>query len=366
MSSGDVVATSVTEAGEQDGGETPVPEPGDTRWAFEAAGIGVAETTASGEILSCSGAAARLCGYPDASALGAGCRLPDALLAFGGLAVASSGARRFEVCFQTPDGLLRWVLGSARWHQVAPSAPPVLQWLLVDRSEYHRSVLRARFVRHMETVTRLLPSAAADCTALVGELAATVEDPSLDRPASTRAGNAPSAHAALQRVQAVLEQLARFAQTRARRPIVLPVNAALVSLAPMLSWLAGEDSRCDISRSTDELRINADPADLEDLLARMVMAGRDCLPAGGTLTLRAGTTRADASEGGVPVHRAEAAVTLTAQGYGCEPVAVPAALTETVARLGGRAVATHDPGHAARLSVLLVPVLGAVESGVRS
>jgi PAS domain-containing protein len=329
------------------------------RWAFEAAGVGVALTTANGEIISCSDAAARLCGHPDPTTFEGNWRLPGALLAAGVPPVASTGRHRFEVCFQTPDGLLRWLLGSVAWRQPAPSSPVALQWLLVDRSEHHRATQRSRFVRHMEGVTSLLTAAAADCKALVGEAA---EVPGSDLHLSSGTG-APPLRAALERVQAVLDELARFAQTRARRPVVLSVNAALASLAPMLSWLAGEDTTLDIGCEPDEVRINADPADIGDLLAKMVMAGRDCLPAGGMLTLRVAAPRVDAVDDGVPVHRAEAALTLTARGYACEPITVPGALAQTVARLGGRVVVAEEARHSARLSVLLVPVLGAVTDG---
>ena len=345
--------------------ELPAAESDAVRWAFEATGIGVAQTTASGEILGCSDAAARLCGHPDATTVREGQRLPDALLASGLPPAGSAGSHRFEVCFQTPDGLLHWVLGSATWHQT-PAGSSRLQWLLVDRSEHHRSALRTRFLRHMEGVTHILSSAAAECTSLVRESAATADsqEPGAVPPDSPerRAGESapPSpAHAALQRVDTLLRQLTRFAQTRARRPVVLPVNAVLASLAAMLSWLAGEDASCDIGQAPEDLRINADPADLEDLLAKMVMAGRDGLPAGGTLTLRAGTAQVDAADGGVPLYRTEADITVTTEGFDCQPIGVPPALAETVVRLGGRIVATHQPGRSARLSVRLVPVLGA-------
>lgn len=345
--------------------EMPPSESDAVRWAFEAAGIGVVETTASGEILGCSDAAARLCGHPDATTVREGQRLPDALLASGLPPAGSAGSHRFEVCFQTPDGLLHWVLGSATWHQT-PAESSGLQWLLVDRSEHHRSALRTRFLRHMEGVTHILSSAAAECTSLVRESAATADSQgpgavppdSPERRANESAPPSP-AHAALQRVDTLLRQLTRFAQTRARRPVVLPVNAVLVSLAPMLSWLAGEDASCDIGQAPDDLRINADPADLEDLLAKMVMAGRDGLPAGGTLTLRAGTVQVDAADGGVPLYRTEAELTVTTEGFDCQAITVPPALAETVVRLGGRMVATHQPGRSARLSVRLAPVLGA-------
>jgi hypothetical protein len=91
----------------------------------------------------------------------------------------------------------------------------------------------------------------------------------------------------------------------------------------------------------------------------MVMAGRDCLPAGGALAVRAGATRVEIEEGGVPLHRTQAELTMVAVGFDCAPMTVPPALAETVVRLGGRVAASHDPGRSARLSVLLEPVLGA-------
>jgi PAS domain-containing protein len=317
-----------------------VPGTGDAdsaAWALEAAGVGTLLTSPAGEMLGCNGTGARLCGYPAAAAVPPGGRVPEVLRTHG-LPGPDEDRRSFEVCFEGADGLLQWVLGSAVREESDAGDPPVVRWHLVDRSETHRSASRGRFLRRMDEVAHLLTTAADACATSAPEAGGTtVAEP-------TGAGD-------------VLRQLARFAHSRGRRPAVVEVGGVVTSMAPVLSRLAGEDASLELAPGAGDARVHADPAEVEDLLVQMVMAGRDVLPAGGAIVLATRTAASETMEGATRMHRPEAVIALAARGLGCTPMTVPAPVTEAVARLGGRLAATHEPGRATHLLVKLVPVL---------
>ena len=132
--------------------------------------------------------------------------------------------------------------------------------------------------------------------------------------------------------QMLVQQLAGFSRKQQEATSAQDLAAIARALEPALKPLMGVHValRLDL---TDAVTVEATRADVEQMLTTVVIAGRDLLPVGGSLTLRTG-----ANEGGA------AELTVTAQGYGVITDANTSALAAVVRQCNG----TLTTGPAAR------------------
>ncbi len=310
-------------------------------WTLGVATIGLITTDADGVIERCNDAAARLCGCSDADALHARNRLPRALFDAGALGGEVGPTRRFEAWVQGIDRLPRWVLGVVTPRKNAASGQEHLEWVLVDLSEQYLQERNARLLLGMETLTHFLSSATTECTTLLGQVGETVDSLFDGAPADMPAERIDETRASLMRTRFVLQQLASLARNSERRPVVIDLAQALDQASPLLAGLAGENTPCKVVRPGLTLPAVADPADVDRLLTAIVLSGRECLPAGGRMSLSGRPVLAEVNRHGQTVVQPSLALTLRASGYGVQPV-VWQQVSDLAAHLGGRVETKHD------------------------
>lgn len=324
----------------------------ETRWLlYEVASIGHLTTTPDARILGANDMAAQLLGHFSRDALQASGRVPDPLLLAAG-AFAHRPAR-FEVCLQHGDeGPLHWIVGLATPHA---GVPATVTWMLIDVSEQRLQARRSRFLRRMEAMTHVLSAATAESSTLLERVR-----PLLDAASDTRTVredvDVEAVRTALARTHAVLTQLSGFARIRARRAGVRDVRTLLDQTAPVLVHVAGEDIACTIETTAEPLHATLEPAEFEQFVTALVMAGRDALPLGGRLTLGLSPVNIDTRDDGAFFMRPSIELVLRGEGYGAQMPDDVTALQERAQRLGGTLVTEFDGRGEMRIVVRLARV----------
>ena len=93
--------------------------------------------------------------------------------------------------------------------------------------------------------------------------------------------------AASVRAAALIKQLLAFSRKQALSPRLLDVNLALADLSIMLRRLISEDIQLQITPSESAAFVEADAAQLDQVIVNLVVNARDAMPKGGTLTVNA-------------------------------------------------------------------------------
>jgi hypothetical protein len=158
---------------------------------------------------------------------------------------------------------------------------------------------------------------------------------------------------ALSRTQAVLAQLAGFARRRARRPALRDMRALLEQVSPVLVHVTGDDVDWTMALGDETLHVSLDPAELEQCLAAIATLAREALPLGGRVRLLLAGRLAGGAVEDAHGARPEVEVALALQGYGLQPVTVPAPVQTQVLRLGGELVVEQADHLTARLALRL-------------
>jgi PAS domain S-box-containing protein len=161
-------------------------------------------------------------------------------------------------------------------------------------------------------------------------------------------------HEAGVRGAGLTRQLLAFSGRQVLRPRLLDPNQVLLALQHLLSRLLGEDVEMATSLGPGELRVLADPSQLEQIVVNLAVNARDAMPGGGHLRIEtrvyrgepAAATRADGAPGGEWV-----VLAVGDDGVGME--------SETMARIFEPYFTTKDPGKGTGLG--LPTVHGIVE-----
>ncbi len=88
---------------------------------------------------------------------------------------------------------------------------------------------------------------------------------------------------------ALVRQLLAFGRQQNLQPEVVRVNVAIGDLAALLRRLLGSQIRLELTLEAVDLRVRADPSQLDQVLINLAVNARDAMVDGGTLTLRSGT-----------------------------------------------------------------------------
>jgi PAS domain S-box-containing protein len=153
-------------------------------------------------------------------------------------------------------------------------------------AEQQRLELRLRQAQKMEAVGRLAGGIAHDfnnlLTAVVGntELVAAGIDPA--HPLQTELAEV---HRAADRAASLVAQLLAFSRQQLVRRRVLDLNAVVTESARMLARMIGSDIELGLELGTGPLEIEADHAQLDQVLINLALNARDAMPGGGRLTI---------------------------------------------------------------------------------
>jgi PAS domain S-box-containing protein len=173
--------------------------------------------------------------------------------------------------------------------------------VLRDITEYTR--LQAQFVQSqkMESVGLLAGGIAHDFNNLLnvinGYCELVLEDIAEDDP---RRNDLELINQAGKRATSLTSQLLAFSRKQILQPEILDLNAAIVQMSLMLRRLISEDIELVSLAQPNLGHVNADPAQIQQILMNLAVNARDAMPKGGKLTIE--TANVDFDEDYVQEH----------------------------------------------------------------
>lgn len=88
-----------------------------------------------------------------------------------------------------------------------------------------------------------------------------------------------------ERAATLIRQLLTFSRKQPSTPKVLSVNPLITNFETMMRRLIGEHLELTLKLAPQDLRITADPAQIEQILMNLVVNARDAMPRGGKVTI---------------------------------------------------------------------------------
>jgi len=104
-----------------------------------------------------------------------------------------------------------------------------------------------------------------------------------------------------ERAVSLTRQLLAFSRQQILEPVVMDLNATLVSIEPMLRRLVGEGIDFTLNTEAELGRVSADPGQIEQVIMNLVVNARDAMLSGGELTLETANIQVEATDGRLPV-----------------------------------------------------------------
>ena len=193
------------------------------------------------------------------------------------------------------DYILKQRLG-----RLGPSVQRALRELH-DRAERKRaeealrqSERQLRQAQKMEAVGRLAGGLAHDfnnlLTVIMGHSQILLSDMGPDHPLRSKVEEMQQAG---DRAASLIRQLLTFSRKQPSEPNVLSLNPIIANFETMLRRLIGEDVELVLRASQENLRVKADPAQLEQIVMNLVLNARDAMPKGGKLIIETSSANLD-------------------------------------------------------------------------
>jgi len=101
--------------------------------------------------------------------------------------------------------------------------------------------------------------------------------------------------AAAQRAASLTRQLLAFSRRQPLRPVAMSLNEAIGGMEKMLRRLLGEDIELALALAPDLPAVQADPAQIEQVLMNLAVNAREAMPAGGKLRIETAAIELDAA-----------------------------------------------------------------------
>jgi PAS domain S-box-containing protein len=324
--------------------------------------FGYALTTLEGRLLRCNDTFAQLFGYADrqeALARSNGGAFPpiagreglDARL------LAERSIPQVESCLERADGTPITVLESAAIVATpadlteASGEREIIERLIVDMSGSSALEGRLRQARRLEEVGTLATAMAPDIVALIRAIEETGAQISADLSVKdAQQARLDKIRTRATRAADLVRQLVAFSRRQVQASPPVDLNEAVGRAGQMLTRLVGPHIDFEIRLGKAD-GVAASEDDLEQLLTTLVVSGRDLLPVGGSLVLE--TARLDFEQSGSSDGPVGPGVLLSvsASGYGVQPVQQAIAVEVVARRCGGEVRMNGEPGRRAALQV---------------
>jgi signal transduction histidine kinase len=154
------------------------------------------------------------------------------------------------------------------------------------REEHERLKLQLSQSQKMEAIGRLAGGIAHDFNnhlgIMIGYSERLLDRLGPDDPLRKSAGMIKDAGL---RAATLTRQLLAFSRRQVFEPRILDANAVIVELEKMLRPLIGEDIELILSLNAATGRVQADPAQIDQVIMNLVINSRDAMPQGGRLTI---------------------------------------------------------------------------------
>jgi two-component system, cell cycle sensor histidine kinase and response regulator CckA len=177
--------------------------------------------------------------------------------------------------------------------------------LLTDITEQKRLQEQLQQSQKMEAVGRLAGGVAHDfnnlLTVILGYSDLVVRKLDCNDPLRSKV---VEIQAAGQRAANLTGQLLTFSRKQVLKPQILDLNGVISNISQMLQRLLGEDVEVSLHLAPDLAQIQADPAQLEQVLVNLAVNARDAMPQGGELVIETHNRELDVHSGllaGVPL-----------------------------------------------------------------
>jgi two-component system cell cycle sensor histidine kinase/response regulator CckA len=182
-------------------------------------------------------------------------------------------ARASRDALGRPDGLITFVEDISAFNAAQEA---------LRRSEEHLD-----HARRMDAIGRLAGGIAHDFNNLLTAIQGNLQLAELDVPPDAPFREELSEIGrAVQRATELTRQLLAFSRKQVRRTQVVEVNHTVRETARLLRRLIGENVSVRTSLAKDLAPVEADPAQLEQVLVNLVVNARDAMPGGGVVTIR--------------------------------------------------------------------------------
>ncbi len=273
-----------------------------TRYALEAAGIGVWEHDAATGSMKWSDALQRLHGMEPGTfgdSTDAFIRLVhpqdqaavrDGLMA----ALADHTDAIYEYRVVWPDGSTHWLIGKGRFFRTAGDAVTGGVGIGIDVTDRKQLETQLAQSQKMEAIGHLAGGIAHDfnnlLTAILGY--ADLLIPVLEGN-DVGLKDLEQIHKAGTRATNLTRQLLAFSRRQILQPVVLDLNAVATDLMGLIRRVIGEDIVIKLDLDPDIGCVQADPGQIEQVIMNLAVNARDAMAQGGTLTIETGSLDVD-------------------------------------------------------------------------
>ena len=207
-------------------------------------------------------------------------------------------------------------------HPIDFAGRPARLVLATDVTERRRLEEQLRQAHKMEAVGRLAGGVAHDFNNLLMAIMGFSELLLEKLPAGSEEREAADAiHQAGTRAAGLTSQLLAFSRPRATQPEVLDLNELLGELAPTIERALGSRVAIDVRAGATSARVEADRAQLEQVVMSCVLNARDAMSDGGRLTIETVDVSGIGARalGGIPGDIPHVMLSVSDTGVGMEP-----------------------------------------------
>ena len=273
-----------------------------TRYALEAAGIGVWEHDAATGVLKWSDALQSIHGLRPGTFGGSMdefmrlVHAQDQLAVRNGLmtALAEHTDAIYEYRVVWPDGSTHWLIGKGRFFRTTGDAVTGGVGIGIDITERKHLETQLAQSQKMEAIGHLAGGVAHDfnnlLTAILGY--ADLLIPVLEGNDSGLK-DLEQIHNAGTRATSLTRQLLAFSRRQILQPVVLDLNVVATDLMGLIRRVIGEDIAIKLALDPEIGCVQADPGQIEQVMMNLAVNARDAMTQGGTLTIQTSNLEVD-------------------------------------------------------------------------